>query len=73
MTDNSVIICNTFKNKVDIVDFKTGQLKRTIPSAPNDFKPNEPSQATVLTTGQVVLLDKTGIILFGKYTCIMLF
>ena len=64
--DKHVIICNTFKGKVDIVDFKTGRMQRTIPAAHNDYKPVEPSQATQLETGQVVILDKTGITIFGK-------
>ena len=69
-----MIICNTFKNVVDFLAMgdpgKTdGKVVRTIPDkgpyGANDYQPVEPSQCTILHSGQTVLLDAQGITIFA--------
>ena len=68
MIDEEVIICNTFAHEVDFLNFKRGSVVRKIPSLRfpgQDFKPEKPAQGTVLESGNVVLLDNSGFIIFG--------
>ena len=44
-------------------------MVRKIPSLrfpDQDFKPEDPAQGTILESGNVVLLDKSGFIIFGE-------
>ena len=69
MINDEVIICNTFAHEVDFLDFKKGSVNRKIPSLKyptQDFKPDQPAQGTVLESGNAVILDSSGFIIFGK-------
>lgn len=69
MINDEVIICNTFAHEVDFLDFKKGSVNRKIPSLKyptQDFKPDQPAQGTVLESGNAVILDSSGLIIFGK-------
>ena len=71
MIDEVAIICNTFACEVDFFNFKQGSVARKIPSLrfpDQDFKPEDPAQGTILESGNVVLLDKSGFIIFGEFS-----
>ena len=67
-SDNSrcgVLIYFSWNLQIFFVFFKPPEIAKN-QFAQDDYQPQAPSQCTVLQTGQTVLLDETGIIIFGN-------